>query len=132
MGVGGEGIKEYWMPEKMTCPTLTHCARSSTMPTLLNEMLSISCIPKARAAFTIELWNLSSALFQVYKEMLFVLHSGQLCGSPQDSWLLLHLQGTGSYLNNVFVSEKSKPMEKNCPFTTTSEGKRHSGKLGQM
>jgi hypothetical protein len=70
-------------------------------------------------------------LFQVYKEMLFVLHVGQLCDSPQDSWLLIHLQGTASYLNNVFVSEKSKPMEKNCPFTT-SEGKRNSGKSGQM
>lgn len=39
---------------------------------------------------TVELWSLSSALVQVYQEVLFILYLGQLCDSLQDSWFPNH------------------------------------------
>lgn len=58
---------------------------------------------------TMEPWNLSSALFQVYQEMLFILYLGQLCDSigqvvPQQ---LLGLPD--SCTNNIFASNRVSP-----------------------
>ena len=75
---------------------------------------------------TMELWSLSSALFQVYQETLFILYLGQLCDCTGQVVPQRLLGLPDSCINNVCLKHTN-------PIDTvySPKKKRHGGKLGQ-